>query len=166
MLDAALLIKRYCKQHDQAAFRSFYDQEAPQLWRFLVARGASEAGAYDLVSEAFTRFFQVVCKDPSAPRALLYRVAINLHIDQHRRAVVRDHDELDENATDPAPAHPEQAAIRQLLEKLPAAEQNLLLMRYWIGLTHREIAEVSGLPEGTVRREVASILKKLRELCG
>lgn len=166
MLDPTALIQRYCRDKDQAAFRGFYDQEAPQLWRFLIARGANEAGAYDLVSEAFTRFFQVVCKDSSSPRALLYRIAINLHIDQHRRAVVRDHGEIDANHPDPAPAESEQAAIRQLLDKLPAAEQNLLLMRYWIGLTHREIAAVTELPEGTVRREVASILKKLRELCG
>jgi RNA polymerase sigma factor (sigma-70 family) len=51
------------------------------------------------------------------------------------------------------------------VEKLPESEQNLVLMRYWIGLTHREIATISGLPEGTVRREVATILKKLKELC-
>jgi RNA polymerase sigma-70 factor (ECF subfamily) len=165
MLDTRALIQRYCRNRDQAAFRSFYDQEAPRLWQFLVARGATEDAAYDLLNEAFMRFVQQVCQDPVAPKALLYRIAVNLHIDAHRRARVRNHDLFDDDRPDPAPAATEQAAIRQLVEKLPESEQNLVLMRYWIGLTHREVAAICGLPEGTVRREVATILKKLRELC-
>ena len=53
--------------------------------------------------------------------------------------------------------------VRRLVNKLPKDEQNLLLMRYWIGLTHREIAESINLPEGTVRRQAAASLKKLRQ---
>lgn len=166
MLDPVSLIERYCRHRDQAAFRSFYDQEAPRLWRFLVVRGATQDAAYDLVSECFTRFFQVACKDTRSPRALLYRIAVNLHIDAHRRATLRDHEVVDDNQADPAPALGEQDAVRQLVASLPQSEQNLVLMRYWIGLTHREVAAATGLPEGTVRREVAAILKRLRELCG
>lgn len=165
-MDPASLIKRYCRQQDQAAFRHFYDTEAPRLWKFLIARGAQHALAYDLLSEAFERFLKTVCKDPSAPKALLYRIAINLQIDTYRREQHRSHEQLDEQtAADPAFAAAEQVEIRALVNKLPENEQNLLLMRYWIGLTHREIAEVTGQAEGTVRRQAAASLKKLRDLC-
>ena len=40
------------------------------------------------------------------------------------------------------------------MERLPEREQNLLLLRYWIGLSHQEVAQALDLPEGTVRRQV------------
>jgi RNA polymerase sigma factor (sigma-70 family) len=49
-----------------------------------------------------------------------------------------------------------------LLKILPQDEQNLLFMRYRVGLTHKEIANMLELPEGTVRRQSAAILKKLK----
>lgn len=159
-------IRRYCSDADQAAFRAFYRAQAPKLWKFLVARGCHPDVAYDLVAEAFLRFIQTVCRDPRAPVALLYRVALNLHIDAYRREQVAATDAVEdvEQAAGAAPTEPdEHAHVRALVQSLPASEQNLLLLRYWIGLSHKEVAEVLGLPEGTVRRRCAEILKDLRE---
>ncbi len=50
-----------------------------------------------------------------------------------------------------------------MLKILPQDEQNLLFMRYRVGLTHKEIANMLELPEGTVRRQSAAILKKLKK---
>lgn len=166
MTDPLALIKRYCRVNDQAAFRSFYRSQSDKLWRFLIARGANSESAYDLLSEAFLKFVQNICKDPRAPVAFLYRIAINLHIDSHRRQQARPEDvntEIVETSTYPGMATDEREWVRRLVNTLPKDEQNLLLMRYWIGLTHREIAENIGLPEGTVRRQAAAALKKLRE---
>ena len=82
--DPARLILRYCKSDEREAFSDFYNLQAPKLWRFLVARGCDPDTAYDILSESFLRFSQSVCKDPSSPVALLYRIAINLHIDLYR----------------------------------------------------------------------------------
>ena len=65
-------ILQYCNDNDQVAFRRFYRLESVRLWRYLVARGATEAQAYDLVSEAFIRFLKTVCKDPAYPSAFLF----------------------------------------------------------------------------------------------
>ncbi len=56
--------------------------------------------------------------------------------------------------------------VRALVRNAPESEQNLLLMRYWIGLTHKEIAQALDMPEGTVRRQCAEALSKLRERWG
>jgi len=168
--DPKTLLQRYCDENDQAAFNRFYRGQSGRLWGFLRSRGCHEEAAYDLVAEAFGRFIRVVCKDPASPVALLYRIAINLHIDSHRRdmaaPVTVDSRLLDST---PAPGSGEyhqlqKQLLRHYMNRLPRDEQNLLLMRYWIGLTHREIAEAVDMPEGTVRRQSAAAIQKIRTL--
>ena len=92
MFDPVALIKRFCRKNDQAAFQAFYRMQSDKLWRFLCARGANNELAYDLLAEAFLKFSQNICKDPRAPVAFLYRIAINLHIDNYRRQQARPED--------------------------------------------------------------------------
>lgn len=169
MTAPANLIRSYCEEGDQEAFRRFYREQAGRLWKFLRARGCEPESAYDLLAEAFLRFTQTVCRDPRAPVALLYRIALNLRIDAYRREkagvteTVRDLEELGAAAPEEPDDH---AHLRALIKNLPAREQNLLLLRYWIGLSHKETAEVLGMPEGTVRRQCAEVLNKVREQWG
>lgn len=168
MRDPADLILQYCRDGDAGAFREFYRAQSPRLWKFLVARGAAPDDAYDLVSETFIRFIQTVCRDPRAPRAFLYRIAANLRIDALRRARTRPTEPLPEDIVDDTdgPAAEEAAYLRELVNRLPESEQNLLLLRYWIGLNHREVAQALDLPEGTVRRQCAEAIARLREHWG
>ncbi len=161
-VEARLLLEKYCRDGSRAAFDQFYRQHSRRLWRFLRFRGVSEDGAYDLVAETFLRFIQVVCKEPRSPLALLYRIATNLKIDQWRRS---KHDAVTGNLdASPAYSEPEeQIQLRRLVSRLPESEQNLLLMRYWIGLTHKEIADITGQPAGTVRRRTTELLEQLRQ---
>lgn len=164
MDDPVALVRRWCREHDEAAFATFYRGQSERLWRFLVARGVDPDTAYDVLADAFERWMKAVCRDPRAPVALLYRIALNRATDLHRRRQVRE----------PAPpADPETLTAPQpdrdlghdtgnLLADLPEDEQNLLLLRYWVGLTHREVAAALGRPEGTIRRETAAILHRLR----
>ena len=167
MRDAKDLLNRYCRQGDKSAFQSFYHYQANRLWRFLRARGCSENGAYDLLSETFLKFIQVVCKDLRSPVALLYRIAINLHIDSFRRdrasPIVSDGGQIDTHIDETVEFSDEHEYLRALMKLLPKDEQNLLLMRYWIGLTHKEIAEILQIPSGTIRRQCAAVIKKIRK---
>lgn len=165
------LLQRWCREGDEGAFTRFYRAQADRLWRYLRSRGSNAEAAYDQVGEAFLRFLQAVCKDPASPVALLYRIAINLQIDEFRRnrasPVVPDADGVADGVPAEADvADDERAYVRILVGRLPEAEQNLLLLRYWIGLTHREIAEMLGMPEGTVRRRAAELLAALRARWG
>ena len=164
---AKQLLESYCKDADNNAFSKFYRTESPRLWQFLRNRGCHEQGAYDLLSETFLKFIQVVCNDLRAPVALLYRIAINLHIDHYRRDKSSPIDHFDTNIEQHADQDVEYKDqleyVKDLLKKLPQDEQNLLFMRYRVGLTHKEIASVLELPEGTVRRQCASIINKLKQ---
>jgi len=164
MADSDDLIRRWCREGDELAFERFYHANAEPLWRLLVLRGLEREDAYDCVAEAFDRFIRRVCKRPQAPRALLYRIALNLATDRHRRQQVRAVSETDPDTLGPdrpPPELPEDA--RRLLAELAPAEQDLLLMRYWLGMTHREVAAVCEQAEGTVRRRAAALLARLRQ---
>jgi len=160
-----VLIERYCRNGDKEAFSQFYRRQSRLLWRYLRARGVDGETAYDLLSEAFVRFIQAACKDTSAPVALLYRIAINLHIDHYRRsrrtAVHLDAVQKDAGEHLFGASCEDQAHLSRLLKTLPADEQNMLLLRYWLGMTHKEVARVLHVPEGTIRRQCAATLKKL-----
>lgn len=167
MDSAKQLLERYCRRGDAAAFTDFYHTQADRLWRYLRTRGCSEQDAYDLLAEAFLKFIQIVCNDLRSPVALLYRIAINLHIDTYRRRqaspVVQDEQQMQSRPDDSAGTHDEREYVRSLIKTLPESEQNLLLLRYWIGLTHKEIAHALETPEGTVRRQCSQAMKKIRE---
>jgi DNA-directed RNA polymerase specialized sigma24 family protein len=124
-------IQRYCADGDQTAVRLFYRTQAPKLWKFLIARGCDRDAAYDLLAESFLRFTQTVCRDPRAPVALLYRIAINLRIDAHRRETAAATDAVENLDELPVAAHAEpddHAHVRALVQTLPESEQNLLLL--------------------------------------
>lgn len=161
----ARLIERYCTDGDHAAFRFFYRTQSVRLWKFLVVRGCDTETAYDLVAEAFLRFVQTVCRDPRAPVALLYRIAINLRIDDYRRRKASPEVRVgDESAGVAVTAEPdEHGYVRELIKSLSETEQNVLLLRYWIGLSHKEIAQALVMPEGTVRRQCSETLAVLRQ---
>ena len=99
--------------------------------------------------------------------ALLYRIAINLHIDHYRRDKSSPIDHFDTNIEQHADQDVEYKDqleyVKDRIKKLPQDEQNLLFMRYRVGLTHKEIAKIMEMPEGTIRRQCAAILKKLKQ---
>ena len=157
-------IRRWCRDGNEREFERFYHAHATPLWRLLVLRGTEREEAYDLVAEAFSRLIQQVCRRPAAPRALLYRIALNLATDRYRRGRVRavadtEPDHL--GTSEPPPEVPD--GVHRLLMELGIAERNLLLMRYWLGMTYAEIARVLDPPEGTVRRRAAALINGLRD---
>jgi RNA polymerase sigma factor (sigma-70 family) len=56
-----------------------------------------------------------------------------------------------ERAAAPASSR-EMFEIHELVSQLPAAESEVFQLRYYLDCTHREVAELLGLPEITVRR--------------
>lgn len=166
MIEPKEQILAWCREGDREAFRQFYRAQAARLWKFLIARGCDRDAAYDLLAEAFFRFVQSVCRDPRSPVALLYRIALNLRIDAHRRETAAATDAVENLDELPAAASFEpddHIHVRALIKTLPESEQNLLLLRYWVGLSHKEVAQTLGRPEGTVRRQCAEALDKIRE---
>lgn len=58
----------------------------------------------------------------------------------------------------------EARTVRAALERLPAAYREVIVLRELEGLSYKEIAEVAGIPVGTVMSSLARARSQLREL--
>lgn len=101
----------------------------------------------------------------------VYRIAIRMA--QKRRARRRLEEELSESLADPAPGPEHNAAAQQQVERLLAAldqlsiEQRAVIALFAVeGLRHAQIAEVLGIPQGTVWSRLHLARKRLLELIG
>ena len=160
---------RFTNPSDAVVAR-YYQELLNFCWRGLRNREA----ALDLVQESYVRVLGV--QDSSAPgapavrepRALLYHTARNLMIDQHRRAVLRQHDALDalpEAAHPAAPPHlqPEQAlensqdwqACVAAIDALPPRCRDAFVLHLFEELPHVQIAARMGISVSMVEKHIA-----------
>lgn len=154
---------------DEAEFRAFYEQTAPQLRGYLRRVTGDLSTADDLLQESYLRLLRV----PSAPaeeahrKHYLFRIATNLLRD-HFRAAKRQPAARPET-TETAAAHPTQdltlqTDLRQLLSQLKPRERELLLLAYVEGYRHDEIAKLLSCRTASIRPMLFRARGKLAEL--
>jgi len=160
--------------HGYPVFERYYRE----LLNFLSRSVRDRDTAADLVQESYARVLaaQQAGQSVQDPRALLYRTARNLVIDQHRRAGVRanvrnDTDEpaapdgdvpmLDELAG-PRSLEPETilasreglAAVVAAIDQLPPRCREAFILFKFDGLSYTEIAERMGISTRTVEMQL------------
>ena len=138
----------------QGEFTTFYETEAPRAIRSLTLAFGEPALAEDAVAEAFARAWsrwpQVRLSD--RPGAWVMRVAINegrsrlrrRRVERRKAPLVARADEL------PGGDPPLDPRLWAAVRRLPERERTLVALRYVADLTQPEIADLLGLPPGTV----------------
>ena len=152
-------------------FRQLYDQEFTSVYRAIRAVVLDSSAAEDLTQETFVRAYRARNRyTPTAPPgAWLRRIGINLAISHLRRQKLarflparlyvapdrRDYDRAEaRNVVD--------KALAALSPKLRAA----IVLHYYEGLTREEIADVLGVPAGTVASRIAKAVAIMRKNMG
>ncbi len=155
------------------AWRELYEAIAPQLTRYLRARGVPEPD--DVVGETFVRVVRYIDGfdgDEAAFRTWVFTIGRNLVVDDLRRRARRPVDALTHeqlvaaaptgDAEDDAMRDLAAAHVEEILEHLSVDQRDVLLLRILGGLTIPEIAQVVGKKEGAVKMLQARGLAAIR----
>ena len=152
----------------QEEFRSFYEQTAGPLWRYLARAGRSEDLADDLLQEAYYRILRVGFRGESEAhrKNYLFRVATNLLRDHFRSPKSSEQSLTVEPAAEKVAQHQVevQKDLGAAMEKLKLRDRQLLWLAHVEGLSHNEVAEVLGVKAASVRLMVFRARKRLAEL--
>jgi RNA polymerase sigma-70 factor (ECF subfamily) len=160
---------------DERALGTVFDQYYPVLYRYIYHHVRHVQSAEDLAADVFQRFLESIQKGKGPNRHLkawLYRVAHNLVIDDSRRAVHRNHSQLDEEqlADEDEVSEQVQHLIQRqqaysALDQLTEKQRQVITLKFIEGLTNREVARVLGMTVGTVKslqhRGLASMQRHL-----
>ena len=154
---------RDARQGDRVAFGHLYRQFSPMIHGILLAR-VSRNEAEDLVQDVFLaalRQLHTLREDAAFP-GWLAMIARNKARDQHRRSV--ETLELPEDIpTQDAPVA-EAVAVLAVIQTLPEAYRESLILRLVEGMTGEEISARTGLTPASVRVNLHRGMKQLREL--
>jgi RNA polymerase sigma-70 factor (ECF subfamily) len=152
---------------DDAAFSELVRRRQSALRQLLrrLCRDASLAD--DLAQQAFLSAWRSLSKlsSPVAFWPWLRRVGINVwlqHLRAHRQSLLAPEEELDSL---PAPSETieERLDLDAALTQLPPAPRLCTVLAYGEGMSHAEIAEITGLPLGTVKSHITRAAARLRQ---
>ena len=143
-------------------FRALYDQHVGEILAFAVARARDFHTAQDITSEVFARLWMQLAMDKPIdhPRALLFKIARNLSIDEYRAGErpAWDDDAMDvpdvSRFTDPFTALADKQLGELLWEEtahvLSDGERELLMQHYRLDRSVKELAGQRSAEPGAI----------------
>jgi RNA polymerase sigma-70 factor (sigma-E family) len=147
-------------------------------WRYLVRLAVllvdDVASAEDVVQDAFVGLHRRRdgLRDPDAALGYLRTSVLNLSRSVlRRRQVARKHlrvaePELAPAADDDVLLRDEHRAALAAVWSLPRHQREVLVLRYWSGLSEREIAQTLGIAPGSVKSAASRGLAAVQRLLG
>ena len=167
-----------CARGDSRAMDELVCRYHGKLLDFALRQLGARETAADIAQAAFVRAFQSAAsfRAEATFKTWLYAIALNLIREEVRKRRRRGEtllSELDDQApTETArESSPEDAALERItssaiwesVDDLPESQKTVVILRFRMGLTYEEIAEVVGAPVGTVRSWAHHALKALRK---
>lgn len=179
------LIKR-SQRGDVAAFDRLVRRYERSVFNTAYRLSNSYDDASDIAQEAFVRAWNNLksFRGDAAFSTWLYRIVTNVFLDDRKRKKTRQHRSLEEEREldesnvvrqyeDPAPGPQELAEgderrriLEQAIAALPEAQRVMVVMYHTQGLAYEEIAEITGLPMGTVKSRLNRARLALRDKLG
>ena len=168
-----LLVLR-CQAGDERAFAALYSQFHHRTLRYLQGLLDAQA-AEDVQQEVWLTVYQKIAglANPKGFRTWLYQVTRHRAIDSLRRAKRQSdllkaaEEEAVERATalpeEPLP-EPESPQLKWAMAKLSSAHRDVLILRFWEGMSYAEIALIVGCSIGTVRSRLHHAKHNLKEI--
>jgi RNA polymerase sigma-70 factor, ECF subfamily len=173
--DADLLVA--VARQDREAFTALFDRYAVRVKAFMMRSGASVHDADEIAQEVMVSVWRRAATfDPTraAASTWIYAIARNRRIDMIRRFNRPAPDPEDPLfQSDPEPdgmaavsQSEREERVRTSLAALPEDQRSALVLSFYDGLSHGEIAERLTLPLGTVKSRIRLAFRHLRGALG
>ena len=150
-------------------FEEFVVTKLPPMLRFAAVLTGERSLAEDVVQEVLIRTHARWMKIGALDRPELYvrKMVVNEYLSWRRRCgrivpAGRGTEVDDRRSPDHAVEYAERDALLAELGKLPRRQRAVLVLRYYEGLSDREIAEALGCSPGSVRGYASRALATLR----
>ena len=160
---------------DAQAFDVLYDRHSRAAYSLAYRMMNGRQAAEDLVQDAFLKVWRAATSyraDRGGVRTWILSIVHNRGIDQLRSHASRrrTQDKVEASAARSQPSeafaqtwrNSQRDQVREALNTLPQEQLEILELAYFSGYTHVEIADLLGLPLGTVKGRMRLGLKKLR----
>jgi RNA polymerase sigma-70 factor (ECF subfamily) len=167
---------------DACAFDQLYRRYRGPVFSFVLRFSSAPDRAADLTQETFLRLVRSGggFRHGSRVATWIFTIARNVAIDASRRQQHRRHQSLDQPTADEGRPLSEQIHseepladrgviserlkkdLSDAIETLPEEQKEVFLLREYHGLSFKEIAEVVGAKEGTIKSRMRYALEALR----
>lgn len=158
-------------QQDQQAFAELFSHFAPRVKGFLMKGGADASLAEECTQEVMATLWRKAhLFDPARASVAtwIFTIARNRKIDALRKQRRPEPEDLTWGPEE-EPDQVEAIGLRQETEQLadaikalPEKQRELIEKAYFGDLSHSEIADVTGLPLGTIKSRIRLALDRLR----
>ena len=165
------------ESRDKKAFKRLFTYFAPRIKGFCQNNGSTSDRAEEVVQEAFVNIWRKTnLFDPkkASAGAWIFAIARNARID-----LIRKENRPEADTTDPffeqnEPVSPlavleterKSKLLRGFVRDLPAEQQQVLKLAFFEEKPHSEVAEVLGIPLGTVKSRIRLAFKRIRSEFG
>jgi len=158
------------RSRDDSAFEQLYHGLKTPVYTIINRIVWNQSVSEEVLQEVFLKLY---CSPPDSsirnPRAYIFKMAHNLAIDYVRR----DRGDLSLSLNEagfeieaPADDIPLRMDIESALKSLPSQECRIVTLHVIGELKFREVAEIMGMPLGTVLWKYRKAIEKLRKLIG
>ena len=169
---------------DPEAYRVLVERYERRIYHVVYGMVRSQEDARDLAQDCFVRAFQNLHRFRLESKfyTWLCRIAMNLSIDHLRKMKHRSHAAFDDERgasegaqvvrlssrrDNPSENVARQQVYRQIMdavESLPDDQKQVLVLREIEDMPYKEIADILGIPEGTVMSRLYYARRRLQEL--
>lgn len=163
---------------DSDAFAELYNLTYKKVLNFAYYYFHDEFLAQDAMQEVYVSAFKNInsLKDPTLFSAWIKKIAFNVCYDmaKSRKDDYGDVDDefieeisdgkLENNPEESALDTDEKIRLREAIDKLTESERQLVILRFFNQMTIEEIVDATGISRSTVKRQLASVVVRLKIL--
>ena len=163
------------------ALRILYDRYEVSIFNYVLRYTGSRDIAQDLLQETFTRVWYAAhtfSREPGKFRSWLYKIALNItRSEMAKKRYDYHYVDVSEIRGEQEPAHPksdqpdvrmEHSDLRDTIEKalgqLKPHLREIIVLKHFQQLKFREIAEITKVPEGTLKARLHRAIAQLKPI--